>query len=171
VSATAPLVFFAVGEPKGQPRARAFALPSKDGGKPFVRMYDPGTAEGWKSQIAEAARPHAPFLPLAGPIRMDAVFVFSRPKSHYGSGKNSDKLKEGAPQYHISKPDGDNLCKAVWDCLTTLGFWRDDCQICAGEWIKVYVGFGLFTKPGCHITIKALESQAEPATQGRLALA
>jgi Holliday junction resolvase RusA-like endonuclease len=169
VNTPTPIQFFAIGEPKGQPRARAFARVVN--GKPFVRMYDPASAEGWKSQIADAARPYAPFLPMTGPVRMDGVFVFPRPKSHYGSGKNADKLKEGAPRFHTSKPDGDNLCKAVWDCLTTLGFWRDDCQICAGEWTKVYVGFGLFTKPGCHITITPLESQAEAVVQRRLALA
>lgn len=168
MSQPAPLTFFAVGEPRGQPRARAFARVVN--GKAFVRMYDPCSAEAWKSKIAEAARAVAPFIPLTGPIRMDAVFVFPRPKAHYGSGSNADKLKAWAAQYHTGKPDIDNLVKALADCCTTLGFWRDDAQICAGEWTKVYTGFGMFTKPGCHVTITALESQAEPAKQRRLAL-
>jgi hypothetical protein len=49
-----PISIFVHGEPKGQPRPRAFAR----GG--MVRMYDPATAEGWKSAIADEWRRSAP---------------------------------------------------------------------------------------------------------------
>jgi len=42
--------FFVSGDPKAQPRIRAFAING------HARVYDPGTAEGWKSLIAVAAR-------------------------------------------------------------------------------------------------------------------
>lgn len=50
------ITFFAQGLPKGQPRPRAFAM--KIGNKFQARVFDSGTAENWKSRIAEAARPH-----------------------------------------------------------------------------------------------------------------
>lgn len=69
--------FSVQGVPKGQPRPRAFAFKGK------ARVFDPGTAEGWKSAIAEAARPHLPREPLAGPVALEVAFSFPRPKKHF----------------------------------------------------------------------------------------
>ena len=120
------------GDPKPQPRPRAFSR----GGS--ARVYDPGTAEGWKGAIALAAREHLPTAPLQGPIRVSATLMFRRPKAHYIAGKVERGLRPGAPLYHTGKPDRDNCEKAVTDCLTTLGMWRDDGQVCGGEVVKVY---------------------------------
>lgn len=115
---------FVVGLPKGQPRPRAFAR----GGK--ARVYDPGTAEGWKSEIALA------FLdvvgpPLAGPLVVKLDFNFPRPKAHT---KKDGTLRPGMPQvWHVQKPDVDNLAKAVLDALTTIGLWHDDAQVAVLE--------------------------------------
>lgn len=133
-----PIKFTAHGDPKGQPRPRAFSR----GG--MTRVYDPGTAEWWKSQIAVAAREHKPATPMEGPIYVALAFYFQRPKSH--SGKNG--LKPNAPIYHTGKPDADNLAKAVLDCLTQLHFWGDDAQVCSLEITKTY------GQPGCEITIQ-----------------
>lgn len=128
-----PITFEVIGDPKGQPRPKAFARKFGNG-KVMARVYDPGTAEGWKSQIAIAAKDHIPFMPLQGPIQLDIVFRFPRPKAHFlKSG-----LRQDAPFYHTSKPDRDNCEKAVLDALTTLGMWSDDSQICAGEVVKIY---------------------------------
>lgn len=164
-----PITFFVLGEPKGQPRARPFSRTIN--GKTVVRMYDPASAEAWKNCIAIAARQHCPFLPLQGPIGLDLTFVFPRPRNHYGTGKNALRLKLDAPRYHTNKPDEDNCTKAVKDALTILGFWRDDCQVCAGLRIKVYTGFGLFTQPGLHLVIRPLECQAEPPQQRKFPFA
>lgn len=116
------IAFFAPGDPKGQPRPRAFAR----GG--HARVFDPGTAEGWKSAVALAAREHVR-TPLDGALRVEMLFTFRRPKGHYRTGKNSHVLRDDAPTFHTSKPDADNLAKAVLDALTTLGAWRDDAQV------------------------------------------
>jgi len=65
---------------------------------------------------------------IIGPVKMICRFVFERPKSHFGTGKNSGVLKASAPQYHIQKPDVDNLQKFVKDCLNGVAY-RDDSQI------------------------------------------
>ena len=111
--------FFAHGLPKGQPRARAFAIKGK------VRMYDPGTAEGWKSAVAEAARPYINAFAV-GPVRLTIVFEFPRPKSH--KRKNGD-LRPDRPIFHTAKPDCDNAAKALMDALTQIGVWTDDAQV------------------------------------------
>lgn len=130
---TTTLSFFAEGLPKGQPRPRAFAR--KFGDKWSARVYDAGTAEGWKSAVALAAKPHLPSEPLTGALCLSVNFHMPRPKAHFR--KNGD-VKEGAPGYPIGKPDADNLVKAVLDCLTQLGVWRDDTQIVYMHVRKVY---------------------------------
>jgi Holliday junction resolvase RusA-like endonuclease len=61
-------------------------------------------------------------------VLMDILFCLKRPKSHYGTGKNSDIIKQSAPKYHIVKPDVDNLAKFYLDCMTGVVFY-DDSQI------------------------------------------
>lgn len=142
--------FTACGNPKGQPRARAFA---RNG---HARMYDPATAEGWKSCIAQAARDFLPAAPLTGPLSLEALFVMPRPRGHYGSGKRSAVLKPTAPMWCVTKPDRDNLDKALMDALTTLGMWVDDCQVCAGEIRKRYQ-VGPEERPGVRVRIETLD--------------
>lgn len=115
--------FFAEGCPKGQPRMRAFAR--KFGAKWMARVYDPGTAEAWKSQIAIAAKPHIA-APLENPVRLEIVFNFPRPRGHF---RSNGTVKPNAPRFHTAKPDADNAAKAVMDALTILGAWLDDKQI------------------------------------------
>lgn len=122
--------FYAPGLPKAQPRPRAFAR--RMGQKFVARVYDAGTAEGWKGAIAAAAAAHRPASPLEGPIRLDVDFFFPRP-ARLMRAKDADGLIP-----HTAKPDRDNLDKAVCDCLTQLGFWRDDAQVCDGQIRKFY---------------------------------
>lgn len=142
--------FFVEGEPKAQQRPRAFA--KRMGNKFVARVYESGTAEGWKSQIAMAARPHV--AGLTGPLWLHVVFLFNRPKSHYGTGKNAATLKDSAPVWHTSKPDSENLVKAVKDCLTQIGMWKDDSQVCSEFVQKKYVRE--IDSPGALIEISML---------------
>lgn len=111
------------GTPKGQPRPRAFAVNGK------ARMFNPGTAEHWKSQIAAKVTDYLPETPYEGPMTVSMAFYFQRPKSHYTSKGKLTKMAAHEKFYHTSKPDFDNLEKAVSDCLTEIKFWRDDSQV------------------------------------------
>ena len=133
--------FTADGLPKGQPRARAFAF----GGK--ARMYDPGTAENWKSCVALAAKPVLPATPLDGPLTLSLAFRFPRPKSHF----TKKGLRLTAPVYVTAKPDLDNAAKAIMDALTQLGAWKDDAQVATLNVLKVYGD-----RPGCDVSIGTL---------------
>lgn len=132
-----PIRFFATGLPKGQPRPRAFAR--KFGDKYSARVYDAGTAEGWKSQVALAARPSLPSTPIDFPLLVTLIFYLPRPAAHFGSGKNKDKRKDSSPRFPCGKPDCDNLAKAVLDALTMLGMWKDDNLIIQLDIQKRYV--------------------------------
>lgn len=139
-----PVSFTVSGDPKGQPRPRAFAR--RIGDKYVARVFDAGTAEAWKTQVALAATPARPAEPFAGAVAMTISFVFRRPKSHY---RTNGELKPTAPREFVSKPDADNLAKAVMDALTQLGgFWRDDSQITE---LRVWKSYG--REPGAIVSI------------------
>lgn len=109
------------GTPKGQPRPRAFARNGR------AAVYDPGTAEGWKSCVAIACQEIEGKL-LMQPLSVTLTFFMPRPKSHF---KTSGALKDWAPQFmHDQKPDADNLAKAVLDAITQIRAWGDDDQVC-----------------------------------------
>ena len=150
--------FFVAGIPKAQPRPQVVPI-MRDGrvvmkgGRPILRAYTPNTADGWKQCIRMYARPHVPQTPIEGAIRLHLGFLMPRPKSHYGTGKRADVLRDSAPLYHTSKPDFDNLEKAVVDTLTELAFWVDDGQICRCRTSKLYPAPGVDC--GVHIRIES----------------
>jgi Holliday junction resolvase RusA-like endonuclease len=135
------------GTPKGQPRPRAFAR----GGRAAV--YDPGTAEGWKSEVAVACRPIAGAL-LDRPLAVTLAFYLPRPKAHFST---SGQIKPSAPPtYCEKKPDADNLAKAVLDALTSIRAWNDDAQVCSLVVFKYYESAKNGSQkepPGCLIMI------------------
>lgn len=138
--------FFVEGIPKPQPRPRAAHV------KGHARVFDPGTAEGWKGRIAMEAVNHRPEISHLGAVSVELTFRMPRPKSHFGTGKNEGKLKDSAPFKHLGTPDIDNLEKAVLDELTMLGFWRDDSQITDLAGRKRYTK----GRPGVDISIDLL---------------
>ena len=136
--------FCAIGDPKGQPRPRAFHR----GG--HASVYDPGTAEEWKSCVAIAAKPYLPAKPWECPVSMEVTFYFKRPKSHFR--KNGD-LRDGSPIWMTKKPDVDNAAKAILDALTILGMWTDDDQVCR---MVVFKRYADLHQPGAVVLIKEL---------------
>ena len=81
----------------------------------------------WMQNIAGVARCEYQGPPLRGAVKYEARFYFKRPKSHYGTGRNSDCLKNSAPRHHTKKPDSSKLARAAEDALTGI-IWHDDSQ-------------------------------------------
>lgn len=138
--------FFAPGVPKGQPRPRAFVRGKR------AAVYDPGTAEGWKGDIAIAWRNAGFPKPIDGcAYHVELTFRMPRPKTHYTS---KGILKESSPHWFTGKPDIDNLAKAVFDALTHLQLWSDDAAIATTTLSKSYGN-----PTGCLVTITSLPPQ------------
>ena len=78
------------------------------------------------------------------PVDLELTFYFKRPASHYGTGKNRDKLKPSAPEYPTSAAVGDvdKLCRAVCDALTGVAF-DDDRQVICLKASKSYAMIGM----------------------------
>ncbi|MCA9312626.1 MAG: RusA family crossover junction endodeoxyribonuclease [Phycisphaerales bacterium] len=112
------------GDPKPEPRPRAYRRGER------VGVYAGTSADGWREQIATAARPHVR-RPITSPVGVTVEFFIGRPKSHLGTGRNADKLKPSAPMFPAGKgrDDLDNLAKPILDVLTNVGMWVDDGQV------------------------------------------
>ena len=100
-----------------------------------VKTYDVQTTESGKWMLLAKEQIHD--TPSEGPISLICYFYMPRPLSHYGTGKNRNKLKSASPVYHTKKPDLDNLVKFVKDCLNGIA-WRDDSQVVKLSAVKKY---------------------------------
>lgn len=54
-------------------------------------------------------------------------------------------------EYRITKPDTDNLQKLLKDCMTVVGFWKDDALVASEIVEKLWTDI-----PGIYIQIKEL---------------
>ena len=91
-------------------------------------VYDPRAKE--KLRFRDYAKAQCLYLPPKDAVMLFATFIMPRPKSHYGTGRNSGKLKPSAPirYQHTVKPDIDNLLKFVLDALNGIAY-VDDKQV------------------------------------------
>jgi Holliday junction resolvase RusA-like endonuclease len=62
--------------------------------------------------------------PVDGPVKLEWVAMFQRPKSHY----SSKGLKPSAPRHYLQTPDCSKIVRGVEDSLTGI-VYLDDKQI------------------------------------------
>jgi len=144
--------FVVPGMPVAQPRIKA----TFRGG--HAAVYTPTKTSSKKSNgIAEfkalikltASQAYSGAL-LSGPLKVDVVCVFRRQASKIWS-------KKPMPRYrHVTKPDRDNLDKAILDSLKGI-IWYDDNQVCAGSIEKWHASGD--EQPHVVIRIEELEAQ------------
>lgn len=137
-------------------------IPAPQGSKRHVgggRMVESSKRlPGWRSDVAwraTQAMSGQQAIPRGVAVRVDLRFNFTRPRGHYGTGRNADRLKPTAPQHHTVKPDVDKLERAILDALTGV-VWHDDSQVvCVTKW-KVYDD----RQPGASIAITPIDQEA-----------
>ena len=108
------------GDPKAQKRHRSTRAGN------FIRQYDPSSKD--KDDFLLMMQKERPSEPILGEMKLYIVFCFSRPKSHYRTGKNANMLRNDVPIFNAHKPDIDNLLKFVMDAMNGV-FYKDDSQI------------------------------------------
>lgn len=108
----------------------------------------------WRKKVADAALEAWDGQPmLEGPVRVRARFMFERPASHYGTGRNAGVLKRVINWVTShQKGDIDKHLRSVLDALTGVVF-KDDCQVAEVAAWKVYAA----TESGCMIEVSPLE--------------
>jgi len=112
--------FHVLGQPVPQGSKRAF-------GKNIVEVAD-ARLRSWRHDIAAIASKEMNGAPFTGPVAVQLHFFFARPKGHYGTGRNTGRLRPTAPVAPGVKPDLDKLVRAVLDALTGVAF-RDDSLV------------------------------------------
>lgn len=84
-------------------------------GKPI--FYEPPRVTDARRMLTGHLYQHKPDNPLTGPISLTAIWLFPKGTKH----------KHG--EWRTTKPDTDNLQKMLKDCMTAVGFWKDDAQV------------------------------------------
>lgn len=92
--------------------------------KPIV--YKPEKIKQAKKEIIKHLRPFKPDTPLDGPIELKVVWLFPRGKRHKHL------------EWRTTRPDTDNLEKLLKDCMTEVGFWKDDALVVKETVYKVW---------------------------------
>lgn len=139
------------GMPKGWSRAGHRIV--KSGKRLFVQTYTPTPMRKYQDSIRKVAREvMGDRPPLEGAVSVSLRFRMPIPKSETKRRREAMAAGEVA---HITKPDKDNLTKAIYDALNKI-VWRDDAQICRGFQTKIYSD-----RPGVDVRIEALEPQGE----------
>ena len=109
------------------------------GGRPCAVLHDSPELKDARAKLRSGLAPHAPAAPLGGPVRLVVKWLFP------AEGRHPD----GA--WKTSKPDTDNLDKALKDEMTRLHFWHDDAQVASEISEKFWAN-----TPGIFIRVEAL---------------
>ena len=148
------LVVYGTPGPQGSKRhiGRGIMIESSDKVKP------------WRQDVKHAAIAATQTQPdweiLDGPLAVSMVFTFTRPRSHYGTGRNAHLIKESAPARPSGYPDLSKLIRSTEDALTGV-VWVDDSRIVEYRTLaKHYAGTdteGVLSAPGCTVRVWKLE--------------
>lgn len=106
-------------------------------GKP--RVYDTPELKEAREKLTAHLAKHRPAQKLTGAIKLTTVWVWPAANGH------------AAGDWKLTKPDTDNMVKLLKDCMTRLGFWKDDSQVANELTEKLY---GL--KPGILVRVEQL---------------
>lgn len=102
-------------------------------------FYDTPEIKNAKEKLIANLYKFAIQKPYSSGVRLITKWCF--PKGNHKNG-----------EYRITKPDTDNLQKMLKDCMTLVGFWKDDClvasEVCEKFWSDI---------PGIYIKITELE--------------
>ena len=149
IPAPTSITFSVLGTPVPQGSVRAY--------QSRVIANNAEALASWRNDIAVTAQRHKPEdWDTKAPVELKCVFVFPRPLHHFGSGKNSTKLKPLAPRHHVTTPDLDKLLRSCSDAIgdaVARVLLHNDSQICAIYATKRYATDDFL---GAHITVTAL---------------
>lgn len=142
-----------------------YGVPAPQGSKRYVgngiSVESSKAVKPWRADVKNAIEQALPdgHQPWDGPLTQHIVFAFPRPKGHYGTGRNTHRIKPSAPTHPAtSRNDLEKLVRAVNDAATAAGLWRDDGLVVQLTATKAYVDqTDLIDRPGCHLTVRRLE--------------
>lgn len=90
-------------------------------GRHVPLVYDGEEVAAARSKLTAHLAAFRPETPMAGPVSLLVKWCF--PLDESGRHHNGE--------WRVTKPDTDNVQKLLKDCMTRLGFWQDDAQVCS----------------------------------------
>lgn len=106
-------------------------------------LHDSPQLHAVKAKLRGHLFKYVPPEPITGPVRIVVKWCYPVTGKHYDG------------QWKTTKPDTDNLQKALLDCMTKLGFWKDDAQVASVIAEKFWSNV-----PGIFVYITKLEEEA-----------
>ncbi|WP_041137866.1 RusA family crossover junction endodeoxyribonuclease [Beduini massiliensis] len=103
------------------------------------RFYDPPELKVAKAKLRDNLIKHAPERPLDGPLRLIVKWCYPIKGKHQNG------------EYKATKPDTDNLNKALKDIMEDLGFFVNDSRIASEVIEKFWADL-----PGIYIRLEKL---------------
>ena len=118
-------------------------------GKPI--FFDPPNVKDAKNLLVGHLVKNRPDKPIEGAVELTVMWLFPKGKSH----------RHG--EWRKTKPDTDNLQKLLKDCMTQVGFWKDDAQVVSEKVQKRWSD----EPTGIYIEILELEEGADGNQQNK----
>lgn len=118
-------------------------------GKPI--FFDPPNVKNAKNLLVGHLVKNRPDKPIEGAVELTVMWLFPKGKSH----------RHG--EWRKTKPDTDNLQKLLKDCMTQVGFWKDDAQVVSEKVQKRWSD----EPTGIYIEILELEEGADGNQQNK----
>ena len=104
-----------------------------------IRFYEPAELKAARQKLNAHLAVFKPDEKYCGPVELLTKWCFPVKGKH----KNGE--------YRTSRPDTDNLQKLLKDCMTDVGFWKDDALVCREITEKFWADI-----PGIYIRIREL---------------
>lgn len=102
-----------------------------------LRFYEPPKLKAARELLTLHLKLHRPKKPFSAPVRLYVRWCFPR-------GRHK-------PGWKTTRPDTDNLQKLLKDCMTDVGFWKDDALVCSEIVEKFWA-----EKPGVFIRVEGI---------------
>ena len=106
-------------------------------GKPII--YEPERLKAARQKLVAHLSKHKPDQAFECGLQLVTKWCFPVSGKHVNG------------EYRITKPDTDNLQKLLKDCMTTVGFWKDDALVASEITEKFWSEI-----PGIYIRIEEL---------------
>ena len=133
--------------PKSTAQA-SLRIMKRSNGTQFVGKYAKSKGKKTQDELMRWLADHVPPEPYTKPVQLTVDWNYpwrkQEPKKNRATGS----------KWCDTRPDVDNLCKLLLDCMTKLGYWTDDSLVASLTFNKRWVD-----SPGIGIEIKDLCSE------------
>ena len=116
-----------------------------------AKVYDPPELKSARQKFISALREHKPKVKILGPVRLITKWIWPLEMLDPGQMNLMDLTGENYFVWKTTKPDTDNMIKLFKDCMTKVGFWKDDCQVVSEITEKMFAN-----QPGIYVEVVQL---------------